>query len=304
MPRKLFMTAILLFTAGAGVSGHGPTDQRGGNLDSLVAAERAFSALSAAQGIKVAFLANLASQAIVLQAKPILGRPVYEKIPPGYPAVLTWRPVVAEVSAAGDLGWTSGPYEMLPAPGYKGPPGVGRYVSVWGKQSDGTWKVLIDGGIGYPAPETAARPDVERPLPLAGNRTTLSPAERAREKRALMSRDASFSSRVEAVGYEAAHLYEANDDIRLYFDGEWPILGKDAVKAKLAGSKAQVTLAPLGAEVSASGDLAYSYGTGTIKGFASPAAETSFSYLRIWRKSGTDRWRLSLDLLRVPPSIP
>jgi len=303
MPKSTLSMVIILLIAGAGIAAEPQTDKPERDLDSLINAERAFSKLSDAKGIRAAFLANFAPQAIVLRSTPTLGRPVYEKMPPDYPAVLTWEPVVAEVSAAGDLGWTSGPYRIKPTRDYEGAPGGGHYVTVWGREKDGVWKVLIDGGISHPVSETAVRPDLVRLLP-AGNRAALSPVERARERRTLVRRDESFSSRVEAVGYAAAHLHEGSDDIRLYLEGEFPILGRDEVKAKLAESKARVTLVPGSAEVSVSGDLGYSYGTGTITGFGDQPAEIAFSYLRVWRKALAGRWRLCLDLLTIVPPSP
>jgi ketosteroid isomerase-like protein/quercetin dioxygenase-like cupin family protein len=53
---------------------------------------------------------------------------------------LTWAPVRAEVSTAGDVGYTVGTYEIS----MNGATEKGKYVEVWKKQSDGTWKVKED----------------------------------------------------------------------------------------------------------------------------------------------------------------
>jgi len=60
---------------------------------------------------------------------------------------LTWTPVGAEVSASGDLGYTWGTYEFR-SKGKDGKPVVdrGKYTSVWKKQKDGSWKVVLDMG--------------------------------------------------------------------------------------------------------------------------------------------------------------
>ncbi|KPJ93465.1 MAG: hypothetical protein AMS18_05700 [Gemmatimonas sp. SG8_17] len=62
---------------------------------------------------------------------------------------LTWEPVTAEVSLAGDLGYTIGRYESRGL-GTDGQETVstGSYVSIWRKQPDGSWKVVLD--IGNP----------------------------------------------------------------------------------------------------------------------------------------------------------
>ena len=58
---------------------------------------------------------------------------------------LSFEPTHAMVSSSGDLGYTVGTYEM----GFDGPEGkrmkeTGKYVTVWQKQADGSWKVIED----------------------------------------------------------------------------------------------------------------------------------------------------------------
>ncbi len=56
---------------------------------------------------------------------------------------ISWKTAHAEVT--GDLGYTAGPYEAS----FKGPDGKtvnekGKYLCVWKKQNDGTWKAVHD----------------------------------------------------------------------------------------------------------------------------------------------------------------
>ena len=58
---------------------------------------------------------------------------------------LSWTPTLVEVAKSGDLGFTSGTYEFS----FKDPSGKtiddkGKYVTVWKKQADGSWKVVRD----------------------------------------------------------------------------------------------------------------------------------------------------------------
>ena len=59
---------------------------------------------------------------------------------------LTWAPDEARMSGAGDLGYTIGTY-LLRSPGEPGSAG-GRYVTIWRRQADGAWRVVVD--IGTP----------------------------------------------------------------------------------------------------------------------------------------------------------
>jgi len=67
---------------------------------------------------------------------------------------LTWTPVHADVAASGDLGYTFGTYEFR-SKDKNGKPTVeyGKYASVWKKQKDGTWKVVMDMGNASPGPK-------------------------------------------------------------------------------------------------------------------------------------------------------
>jgi ketosteroid isomerase-like protein len=58
---------------------------------------------------------------------------------------IIWHPKKAEVARSGELGYTSGSYEMS----FRQPRGKlffdkGKYLMVWKKQADGAWKVLFD----------------------------------------------------------------------------------------------------------------------------------------------------------------
>ena len=57
---------------------------------------------------------------------------------------LEWRATSAQVAEAGDMGYTIGTYELTVE--QEGTPmvTVGKYVTLWRKQADGSWKVAVD----------------------------------------------------------------------------------------------------------------------------------------------------------------
>jgi ketosteroid isomerase-like protein len=70
---------------------------------------------------------------------------------------LKWYPTQVEVSASADLGYSIGEFERIG----KDPAGnptvaTGNYVSIWRKQPDGRWKVVLD--IGTPATAVPGKP--------------------------------------------------------------------------------------------------------------------------------------------------
>lgn len=68
---------------------------------------------------------------------------------------LTWTPIKAEMSASGDLGYTYGNY-IYTVKNKEGKlvANYGKYTSIWRKQKDGQWKVVVDVGNSSPDPKT------------------------------------------------------------------------------------------------------------------------------------------------------
>ena len=59
-------------------------------------------------------------------------------------APFRWEPDRVVTNAAGDLGFSSGP--VFDEAGTQ----IGTFTSTWTKQSDGSWKILFDGGSACP----------------------------------------------------------------------------------------------------------------------------------------------------------
>jgi ketosteroid isomerase-like protein len=114
-----------------------------------------FSKKSVEVGAAEAFKLYLADSAIELPAggEPVMGGDsIFSEMKGGH-YVLQWEPRKAEVSTSGDLGYTWGTYTLTTEDkaGQK-KTSYGKYLDVWKKQSDGSWKVLIDIGNQSPAP--------------------------------------------------------------------------------------------------------------------------------------------------------
>ncbi len=57
---------------------------------------------------------------------------------------LDWAATSADVAKAGDMGYTIGSYELTTAPDGVPSVTIGKYVTLWKKQADGSWKVAVD----------------------------------------------------------------------------------------------------------------------------------------------------------------
>jgi ketosteroid isomerase-like protein len=69
---------------------------------------------------------------------------------------LTWTPTDAVMGPSGDMGYTWGHYEGRGKDNNGNPVLTsGRYMTIWRKESDGSWKVILDAGATEP-PEGGA----------------------------------------------------------------------------------------------------------------------------------------------------
>lgn len=61
---------------------------------------------------------------------------------------IRWEPLEARVAPGGDFGYTIGRYEITRTEAQATQiVSTGKYVTIWQKQSDGSWKVVHDSGV-------------------------------------------------------------------------------------------------------------------------------------------------------------
>ncbi len=264
------------------------------NLNRLVAAERAFSSMSEAKGLREAFLFYLADDSIVFRPKPVPGRKSYEDMPASSAALLTWGPEYAEVSAGGDFGYTTGPYVIR----NRARPGEsvahGHYVSVWERQANREWKVSLDAGVRHP--QSGPAPESVATLPADCKRWRGRRLDRDSERGALLKEESRFAQTARAEGLTEAYIIHAADDVRVYRDGQLPVTGKAAFLKLVAGSTPKYNWGPVDAVVSSTGDIGYVFGVRDGLSLDSHEPFESSSYVRIWRKLSGGEWRIVLDL--------
>jgi ketosteroid isomerase-like protein len=301
--------AFLLFSSLAGTLSAGPGSQPGDRaaaLASLIAAERNFARTSEEKGIREAFLTWLAADAIVFRPEPVEGRPVYESMDPAHPAVLTWRPEFAEVAASGELGYTTGPYELRPRRGAE-PSAFGHYVSVWKKQLDGGWKVIFDIGVQHDRPGTPLPAEEVGSPAASGKAGLLSPEQLRDEISAFSPMAASFDAKASGDGLRRFLSKSATEDIRVYRPGKPPSIGRAQIKGIVGAGDGLVAggthdnRARSHCDMAWSGDLAYSYGTFFYIRRETRKAET-VSFLRLWRRDASGPWKVCLDIELPGPS--
>jgi ketosteroid isomerase-like protein len=255
-------------------------------LSTLVETERAFARLSVTKGTREAFLANLNDDSILFRPQAVPGKSWIEKSPPAT-SQLNWEPAFADVATTADLGYTTGPWELRRSSG-EPPSAFGHYVTVWKKQPDGVWKIAIDIGISHP--KTAAPLRVES-LKVGSEVQKGHSESQIRSARAsLLDAERGFPTNPEA------RLKRFADDARVYRNDSFPLVGLTSIRRALTNSQGTYTWSVMDANVAASADFGYAYGTTEFKldGSSKPAERAN--YLRIWKRQ-KGGWKVVLDLV-------
>lgn len=116
----------------------------------LLDLEAKFAADVAARG-GAGFASWFADDGVVLSngAAPVIGKLAIEKASTWQASnyQLTWTPTDAVMGPSGDMGYTWGHYEGKGKDVNGNPVETsGRYMTVWRKEKDGSWKVTLDAG--------------------------------------------------------------------------------------------------------------------------------------------------------------
>ncbi len=123
----------------------------------LITADRDFALYAHLHGVANAFREFAAPEALQLPMgeAPIQGREaIFRAMSDFPPGELRWQPVGADLAHSGDLGYTWGMYEFRPRDaGGQAETRHGKYVTIWKKQSNGSWKFVVDIGNANPPPK-------------------------------------------------------------------------------------------------------------------------------------------------------
>lgn len=294
MPRKRLLTLIFFALSIGSLVSAQKVSVRKQNRQALVQMERDFAKAAATKGTRDAFLEFLAEDGILFQPGPVNGRKFWTERQPRK-GLLSWEPIFADVSRAGDLGYTTGPWEFRPNRADDQPVAFGQYFTIWKKQNDGSWKFVLDRGV------SSDKPFATNILlfPLNDEDSTISgKIDTERGRAALMKLEAEFSGRSVTKGALDAFDSYLAEDARLLRENVAPAVGKNAalnlVSARLGTLSWQVTMA----DISASGDLGYTYGIFEFK--SGSAAPEQGSYVRVWKKQN-GKWKVVLDVLSPDP---
>jgi ketosteroid isomerase-like protein len=267
-------------------------------LQEMVQTEQAFSKMAEEKNVRDAFMTFIADDGLLFRPGAVNGKKwmLEHPVPPSdKKPLLAWQPAFAGMSASGDLGFTTGPWEARRDIADQKPSGHGHFVTIWKKQPDGSWKFMADLGISHPqsgGPQTLWRPgDGVRKTPAKSVAT-------AGAVKDLLDRDRKFALATLSEGLVKSYSEFASAELRLYREGNLPFVGRQAALGALASAKkGQFKSEPANGDVSRAGDLGYTHGTYEVIDDTKKVVEHG-SYLRIWKKQD-GRWQVVLDVVNA-----
>lgn len=258
------------------------------NARKIYETEKAFEKMSAEKGINQAFIEFLSDEGIIFRPVPVNGREAWRNRSAS-PAYLTWNPVFIDVSANGALAYSTG-NSVYRSKGKDDPNAFyGEYASVWQRQSDGSYKAVLDIGISHDKPPVTET-DWKTPPVSAANPIT--------QKTTSTAAAQSFFEMAQSENISKAYKTFAADDVRLLRENSMPVIGKKAAVEKAKRDKDAIKFSKR-MFFAGAGDLAYLNDTFTLSKDGKITGKGNI--VQVWKlRDGI--WQVVLDVITSIPS--
>lgn len=255
------------------------------SLQQVIDTEMAFAKSAKEKTIKEAFLKYLSESSIVFaNGEPVNGY-AFWKERPASSGTMFWWPVLADISLAEDMAYTTGPYQMSKDQ-HSEPYSYGYYSTVWKKNVLGEWKIAIDLGIILEKGE-------EEKLPLRIPKVTKGrKAIASSTKEGLSFMEQSYTQWLNETGNSFLPEYFSKD-CRIHRSGAWPYTTWKNIES--IQEDRQFYFDPVNADISASGDMGYTYGKVKIE--RRDGSTENANYLRVWKREAETNWKIVLDVI-------
>jgi ketosteroid isomerase-like protein len=264
-------------------------------LQKMADTERAFAKRAQEVTVREAFIDFFADESIAFEPDPTPARESLRKQTRPQPAgfQLLWEPRLGDIAASGDLGYLTGPSETI-VPGQ--PTRYGNYFSVWKRQANGEYRVILDVGGGTPEKTTYA-PGFARASSTA---TWRGSEPKATSEASLLAADRALNDAIGSKGAGAAYVSVMHPDGRLQRSGFLPTTNRQASVDWLDAHVKVWATESMKIETAASGDLGYTWGKYNV----TPTDRAAYAgyYLRMWTRKGDGSWQLVYEVTTPPPA--
>jgi ketosteroid isomerase-like protein len=265
-------------------------------LRKMADTERAFAKRAQEVTVREAFIEFFADESVGFEPEPTPARESLRKQTRPQPAgfQLLWEPRVGDIAASEDLGYLTGPSETI-VPGQ--PPRYGNYFSVWKRQPDGEYRVILDVGGGTPEKATYL-PGFTRARSVA---TWKGAEPKTRSEASLLEADKAVGSAVASKGAGAAYSGVMHPDVHFQRPGFQPMTSRSAAVDWFTTNVKAWSTEPMKAETGAAGDLGYTWGKFNI----TPMDRAAYSgyYVRVWTRQAEGAWQMVAEVTTPSPPV-
>jgi ketosteroid isomerase-like protein len=267
-------------------------------LVDLMRVDSEFSLFAQRVGRIDGFLHYMAADALLLNRAtfgPEEARAVWQQTDPKG-LRLIWGATFADAAAAGDLGYTLGPWQReWPGPDGQVKTATGIFLTVWKRQPDDTWKFVIDGaGAGMAPDKIAALHQAMRSQPAPKAFPPAKPGPREALEKELRAVDRALSEAASVDGVRAAFSKRISDQVILLDYGAYLKTGALAALDKVPPGQ-KLSWEPLFVSVGASGDLGYTWGAwhGDLTAPDGKSQPVQGLYVSVWKRDADGEWRIA-----------
>ena len=264
------------------------------DLKAMVETERDFARMAKYKNTRDAFLTYLTEDVITTsQNGPVKGKEEIknQKVGEGW---LYWNVAFSDISASGDFGYNTGPWEFRANRSEEKPIGYGEFNSIWKKQANGSWKNVLDIGIQHsegPSVESIKFASTSMPLSMVNNQN------KSTQENEVKQIEGNFLTLANTDRHLAYDKYLSAES-RIVHSGQLPIISTEAKREFLADNELLSKVIMIDGEVSSSNDLGYVYGKATIEVPVKGKIENKIAtYFRVWKKEDGINWKIVLDVL-------
>ena len=265
MFRAVMLTICLAFSVAGAVAQEA--------VQKVVDAEHSFARRGLEVGIPQSFVEFMTDDAWAFNPDAVNAKATYSGQQRGE-GVLEWAPNFADAASDGSFGYTTGNFQVRPKPGAE-PTAFGEFNTIWVRQRDGSYKWVVDIGIGHAKPAEYS------------TKVTLAPVTGGRHPSPPQGDMKMFDERAAKDAHDAYATF-SSADIRMSRRGKLPIIGSAAVKNEITG---KMTFGPALASQRAS-DMTFvlrPYTLGDEKG----------NQLQVWKYDHKlAGWTIVLDVLK------
>lgn len=255
-------------------------------IKTVIAAEQSFNKTIAKKGIKDGFLSVVDDEAIVFKPLAVNAKEFYTNIDK-QPGTLSWESKFARISANGDLAFTAGPYVYQNSKNDEDKV-YGHYVSIWRTNADNKLKLLIDLGIQHPEPEQEEITDFKE----SDAKLTAPSKDPFSGKKLILATDDVFNHSL-SISTLGTYKEFLSPEAHYYFPGFEPLIGQDKIMKFINNEAISISAKTTSGGRAVSNDMAYSYGTATIK---KGNISSNYNYVRVWELDKTHKWNVLLEI--------